>query len=151
MIVSDFQGGGGVEFPAVVEAGDAPIAFKAYPEYAFTNNIPSSRIDIPGRSFTMHKAGAYRFTYTLHNKESSGNMSFYMVVDDAIVTGSNVSVGAYQHILKVVDVVCVAGSVIKHQVSTTGSYKNVGKSVCAVSILADDIQAVIDEILTPTE
>ena len=148
MIVGGFQGGG-VDFPSTPSAGDTPI----YAKQGIGNPTSAGTYTYlgVGWGFTTQKAAALRILYSAACRQGyiSGLKLRKNGVDitDSLITGSS------YYISKSIDITVATGD----RVELWGMYELKGEfaGVCAVQkfevfISAPEVQAAINDILTPT-
>ena len=137
-------GGGGISFPSTPSAGDTPL-FAALT----TKSANSTNWTNLFATFTIKKAGTYRFKYAA--QDISSNLYTYAhlakngteVADSLITIGSGIK-SVY---MKTIDVACAQNDVIAYQMRVVNSGNGVSLGL-VVSILADDVQAGINDVMT---
>ncbi|HWS31057.1 MAG TPA: hypothetical protein VN512_13205 [Clostridia bacterium] len=134
----------GVNFPSMPSAGDTPLfaalATKTVSSINWTNLFAT---------FTIKNAGTYRFKYAVQN--SSANLFTYahLAKNGTEVTNSLVTISAGNTgvVVKIIDVACALNDIMNFQMRAVNSGSGYSHGL-VVSILADDVQAGINDVMT---
>jgi hypothetical protein len=143
-ILGQAGGGGGISFPSTPSAGDTKL-FAAINRWPITTTSYANK----GYGITINETGVYRFSYSAAASDSGGTSYARLINNGVEVTGSEISSTSATPVIKTIDVSCSAGDVINLQGKRVGTYV-VSVNGFMVSILAEDAQDAINDILTAT-
>jgi hypothetical protein len=145
---------GGVAFPDTPSAGDTVVYAKLPGTLASIASASYAYVGA-GYGFTANKSGVYRVKYLISNTQSSSSSYTYaklqkngVDVANSEISANGPAYSASFHVSKIIDVSLSSGDTIK----LFGRYVESAGLVIyfVVSILADEVQGAISEMLTPT-
>ncbi|HPY36752.1 MAG TPA: hypothetical protein PLH38_02865 [Clostridia bacterium] len=133
------SGGGGIELPDTIEAGDNLLLYSVYP---VTMSGGAMWLDYPVCAITIKRFGTYRFKYRTYGCSWTDGAR---LTKNGDVIANSIITPVANAVLKVIDVYCEANDVIKLQ-----GYKTAGivDPIFLVSIAVPEISSAISTIIT---
>jgi hypothetical protein len=132
---------GGISFPASPSAGDLPL-FTALGVFGASTTSYAN----VGYAVTIRKAGVYRFSCAYYSQSQGNAVYIRLTQNGTAISGSEQSTTSILGAVYTYDVTCAVDDVIRFQRKHASGCCRV--LAFSVSILAADVQAEIDKLIT---